>query len=126
MKYRIINKTDHRNRPKEYELSAAIILAKHYKTDITIFRPSCQRTPDFEIKGIRWELKSPMGNGKNTIKNALHSARKQSANVIIDLRRIKMYQPKALSNIQYYFASHRSIIKHLIIITKTKEVIEVF
>lgn len=35
------------------------------------------------------ELKSPLGDGKNMIKNNLHAARKQSINVVIDLRRIK-------------------------------------
>ena len=75
---------------------------------------------------IKWELKSPLGDGKNTIKNNLHTARKQSTNVIIDLRRIKMHQIKALSNINHYFTSHRSKICHLIVITKSEEILEIF
>ncbi len=30
MKYRVIVETDFRNRPKEHELSAAILIANHY------------------------------------------------------------------------------------------------
>ena len=126
MKYRVIVETDFRNRPKEHELSAAILIANHFKTDIVFLRPSCQHTPDLNVKGIKWELKSPLGDGKNTIKNNLHTARKQSTNVIIDLRRIKMHQIKALSNINHYFTSHRSKICHLIVITKSEEILEIF
>ena len=126
MKYRVIVETDFRNRPKEHELSAAILIAGHFRTDILFLRPSCQHTPDLNIRGIKWELKSPLGNGKNTIKNNLHTARKQSTNVIIDLRRIKMHQTKALSNINHYFTSHRSKIRHLIVITKSEEILEIF
>jgi hypothetical protein len=126
VKYRVSVETDFRNRPKEHELSAAILIANYFKADIVFLRPSCQRTPDLSIKGIRWELKSPLGDGKNTIKNNLHTARKQSTNVIIDLRRTKMHQAKAISNIHYYFMNHRSRIRHLIIITKSEEVLELF
>lgn len=125
MKYRVIVETDFRNRPKEHELSAAILIANYFQTDITFLRPSCQHTPDLNIKGMKWELKSPLGDGKNTIKNNLHNARKQSTNVILDLRRIKMHQTKALANIKYYFTSHRSQIRHLMVITKSEEILDI-
>jgi len=126
MKYRVIVETDFRNRPKEHELSAAFLIANYFKTDIVFLRPSCQHTPDLNVNGTKWELKSPLGNGKNTIKNNLHTARKHTVNVIIDLRRTRMHQAKAIANINYYFASHRSQIRHLIIITKTEEILEKF
>lgn len=125
MKYRVVIETDFRNRPKEHELSAAILIANYFKSDIVFLRPSCQRTPDLNIKGTKWELKSPLGDGKNTIKNNLHNARKQSTNIILDLRRIKMNQAKALSNINYYFSSHRSQIRRLLVITKSEEILEI-
>lgn len=78
MKNCVIVGTDFRDRPKEHELSAAILIANYFKT-----------------------------------------------NVIVDLRRIKMPQSKALSNIDYYFSSHRSQIKHLIVITKSEEILEI-
>ena len=126
MKYKVIVETNSRNRPKDHELSAAYLIADYYQANIIFLRPSCQHTPDFDINGIKWELKSPLGNSKNTIKNNLHSARKQSTNIILDLRRIKMSYDKTLSNINYYFRSHRSQIRHLIIITKSGEILEVF
>ena len=126
MKYQVIIQTDFRNRPKEHELSAAVLIADYFEADVFFLRPSCQKTPDLCIRDVKWELKSPLGDGKNTIKNNLHTARKQSINVIIDLRRMKMHQTKAISNIKHYFKDHRSKIRHLIIITKTEEVLELF
>ena len=38
----------------------------------------------------------------------------------------KMHQIKALSNINHYFTSHRSKIRHLIVITKSEEILEIF
>ena len=125
MKYRVIVKTDYRNRPKDHELSAATLAAQYFETDVIFLRTTCQHTPDLDIEGINWELKSPLGDSKNTIKNNLHTARKQSVNVILDLRRIKMHQTRAISNINYYFSSHHSQIKRLLVITKTGKIIEI-
>ena len=124
MKYKVILETDFRNRPKEHELSAAILIADFFQTDIIFLRPTCQHTPDLEINNIRWELKSPLGDGKNTIKNNLHGARKQSVNIIIDLRRIKMHQAKAIANIKHYLTSHHTRIRRLIVITKSEAILE--
>ena len=54
MKYRVIVETDFRNRPKEHELSAAILIANYFETDIVFLRPSCQCTPDLNVKGMKW------------------------------------------------------------------------
>ena len=126
MRPRLIIKTSLRDRPKEHETSAAMLLMDYFKSDVVFLRPLCQKTPDLEINGKTWELKSPKGDGKNTIKNNLHDAREQSVNVIVDLRRIKMSQDKALSRIDYYFKSHRSKIKHLMIILKNGKILEKF
>lgn len=43
--------------------------------------------PDIMIQGVPWEMKSPEGKGKRTIKNTVQNASHQSVNIIIDLRR---------------------------------------
>jgi hypothetical protein len=70
-KYEVIIKTDLVDLPKEHELSAALLLAYHFKSDVVFLRPQTDRTPDIEVKGIKWEIKSPKGNGKKTIENNL-------------------------------------------------------
>lgn len=124
-KYEIIVKTDVKDRPKDHEMSAALILANYYfKADVIFLRPQSNRTPDIEVGGAKWEIKSPMGNSKKTIENNLRMARKQSCNVIIDLRRIKMHKIRAIARINY-FLSRQKQIKQVIIITKDQKVVEI-
>ncbi len=59
MKYRVIVETDFRNRPKEHELLAAILIANHFKTNIVFLRPSCQHVDQKNwticVYGCRWQ-----------------------------------------------------------------------
>lgn len=124
MKYEVVIKTDLKDRPKDHELSAALILADYFKSDVTFLRPQIDKTPDIEIDGIKWEIKSPKGDGKKTIENNLRTARKQSLNIVIDLRRIKMHQTKAFTRINFFLSKpHR--FKKVLIINKSKKVIEI-
>ncbi len=59
----------------------AILLAEHFKHDVIFLRPGTLRTPDLNIGGVLWEIKSPLGSGKKTMENNLRSARKQSVNI---------------------------------------------
>ena len=122
-KYEVIVKTDIKDRPKDHEMSAALILANYYfKADVTFLRPESNKTPDIEVDGKKWEIKSPLGNGKRTIDNNFSEARGQSKNIVIDLRRIKMHQAKANARIRHYLSTpHR--FKQVLVITKSKNVV---
>jgi hypothetical protein len=121
-KYEVIIKTDLADLPKDHELSAALLLAYHFKSNVTFLRPKYARTPDVDIDGVKWEIKSPMGNGKRTINNNFNEARKQSDNIVIDLRRIKMHQAKANARIKFYLSTPHHF-KRVVVITKSKKVI---
>ena len=69
MKYQVIISTDLQDRPKDQELSAALILAEYFKSDVIFLRPQKDKTPDIDIGGVHWEIKSPKGDGKKTIEN---------------------------------------------------------
>lgn len=125
MKYEVIIKTDLADSPKEHELSAAVILAYHFKSDVVFLRPGRKKTPDIDVKGVLWEIKSPRGNGKKTIDNNLRTARKQSHNIVLDLRRVKLHQNKATTRINYYLSAGPHKINSLKIITKTRKVIDI-
>lgn len=122
--YQVIVKTSVNDVPKEYELSAALILANHYKANVVFLRPQANRTPDIDINGTKWEIKSPTGHGKKTIENNFRNARGQSSNVVMDLRRIKMHQSKANARIQSFLSKPHRFTK-VLIITKGKKVIEI-
>lgn len=124
-RYTVIVQTDIVDAPKDHELSAALILAGHFKTDVIFIRPETKKTPDLDVNGTKWEIKSPTGNGKKTIDNNLRAAHKQSRNIVLDLRRVKLHQSKAKARINYYLSAGPHKIKHLKIITKTQKVIDI-
>lgn len=82
-----------------------------------------EHTPDIIIDNVKWEMKSPTGETRNTIKNIIQSALRQSVNVILDLRRIKRPMEKCLRDIDREF-THNKKIKRLLVITKSKKVID--
>ena len=121
-KYEVIVKTSAEDAPEKHEMSAAIILAYHFKSDVIFLHRQHARTPDIDVNGTKWEIKSPLGNGKRTIDNNFSEARGQSKNIVIDLRRIKMHQAKANARIRHYLSTpHR--FKQVLVITKSKNVV---
>lgn len=69
------------------------------------------------MDGQEWEMKSPTGKSKNTVERSFRKAAKQSANIIIDLRRLSMDQEKVLESCEKLFnASNR--VRKMKIITK--------
>lgn len=124
-KYRVIVKTMPKGAPYDYEMSAALLVANYFKTDVIFLRPIPLKSPDFKIKNQIWELKSPRGNSKNTISNNIKGARKQSMNIIIDLRRCKLNEHKAFANIRNLYKKRKRKIGTYLIIKKNGIIIDV-
>ncbi len=80
-------------------------------------------TPDIKIDRIKWEMKSPKGEGKYLMTNTIQKAVKQSKNIIIDLRRTKRHQSKCIHELQKEFTKSNSI-KKLKVITKSNKIID--
>ena len=123
MQYKVIVETLPNDAPQIHEMRAALLLASHFKTDVIFLRPQSYRTPDLLINGSKWEIKSPMGDGKKTIDNNLRAASKQSENIILDLSRMKMHYDKVISRTRFYLQSDKKI-RHLKIITKSGKIID--
>lgn len=123
--YKVTVKTSPQDYPKEHEMSASILLAYHFKSDIIFLRSESKRTPDIEVGGLKWEIKSPTGGGKKTIENNLRSARKQSQFIVLDLRRSKLHKARAISRVKFYIATNAHNIKRLKLITKSQKVIDI-
>ena len=124
-KYSVVIMTASADLPMTHELAAAAILAQHFKSDVVFLRPQRHRTPDVEVRGITWEIKSPKGDSKKTIENNLRTARKQSENIIIDLARSKMHSTRAVARMRFYVRTQSHGIKRLKVITKKKRIIDV-
>lgn len=123
-KYKVIIEPNIKDVPEEHEISAALVISREKHCDVRFILPSGFRTPDFDINGTRWELKSPIGSSSRTIENNLRSARGQSPNIILDLRRIKMPMKRALDRINDYLSRDHKI-KRLVVIDKNHKVIDI-
>ena len=123
--YRVIVRTSPKDAPYDFEISAALIMANYFKTDVVFLRPISLKSPDLKVKNEIWELKSPRGDSKNTIHNVFITSRKQSYNVVIDLRRCKMDERKSFSRIRDAYNKRRRRKCKLKIITKRGEVVDI-
>ena len=94
--------------------------------DIELIPPSRIKglqMPDMMMQGIPWEMKSPVSDGKYTIKNVVQNESHQGANIIIDLRRSKLNEYQATAKIKHYF-DYSKRIRRIKIITKSGEIID--
>lgn len=123
--YKVIVKTMPRDAPFDFEISAALLVADYFKTDVIFLRPIPLKSPDLKVKNEVWELKSPRGNSKNTIHNIFVTSRKQSYNIVIDLRRCKMNERRAFSRIRDAYNKRRRKRCKLLIIAKDGRVVDI-
>lgn len=63
--YRVIVRTSPKDAPYDFEITAALIMANYFKTDVVFLRPISLKSPDLKVKNEIWELKSPRGDSKN-------------------------------------------------------------
>lgn len=123
-KYHVIIPVDLKPSPAHYEITAAGLIANFFKADVKFVSRSNYKTPDFLIKGVTWELKSPTGNGKNNIERQLQSGLMQSKNIIFDARRSKIHISKIRNELNRQFKLTKSM-KRLVLIEKNKNVMAV-
>ena len=113
-----------------------VILEKHeYKTvlfftemgiDVELIPKSERKgvhAPDVIMNELKWEIKSPKGEGKYLMQNTIQKAVKQSKNVIVDLRRTKRSQERCLKELEKEFNNSRSL-RRLKIITKSRRMLD--
>ena len=112
---------------KEHE-NATVVFLTEIGYDVELIPKSNVEgvhTPDVKIGRIKWEMKSPKGEGKYLIANTIQRAVKQSNNIIIDLRRTKRHQAKCLHEIKKEFVKSNSI-KRLKVIMKNNKIVDFY
>ena len=122
--YSIIIPAEVQPGPSPKELSAARILLEYFKKDIVFVSRKNNRTPDFLIDGLFWELKTPTGTGKYNLQHALKSASGQSDNIVIDARFSKMHINRIKSELRFQLSKANKI-NRILLIDKQKAVIEI-
>lgn len=125
-KYKVIVDTLPQDYPKEFEMKAAENVAQYFKTNIVFRRKGFGKSADLDVKGVIWEIKSPNGNSKNTIKNNINEASDQSKRIIIDLSRCDIPFLRARSRALHHLKTYSRHIQQVMVITKNGIVIEIF
>jgi len=120
----IIIPTNINPRPERFEIEAASIIAEYLRADAVFIARNAAKTPDVNIDGVEWEIKSPLGSSKHTIETQLKRASKQAAYVVIDARRCKIHIAKIRSQLRHHGAIKKHI-KRILLITKAEMVEEI-
>lgn len=110
---------------KEHE-NATVVFLTELGYDVELIPKSNVEgvhTPDVKIGRIKWEMKSPKGEGGSLMKNTIQKALKQSCYIIIDLRRTKRHQAKCLRELKRQFDNSKSV-RRIMVITKGGRVLE--
>jgi hypothetical protein len=115
------------NPPEDHEIEAAWIIARHYGCLVRFLKPIIGykiKTPDFVIRGLLWELKSPISDSRrHCVSGHLDRASEQSRNIIFDARRTKLEDEFLIIQLLSELKKRRSVRK-LIFIKKNSEVVE--
>ncbi|MDO4979135.1 MAG: hypothetical protein Q4E47_03220 [Candidatus Saccharibacteria bacterium] len=111
---------------REEELFVANIFANlgHNVTFIEPRRIKGLHTPDIKMSGLVWEIKSPTSGKTDSIERNLKRACHQSCNIIFDARKIKVPIFKVQHILENKAKNHKNI-KHLKLITKQNDVIDI-
>jgi hypothetical protein len=87
-------------RPSVDELEAAVALSDYLGAPVTFCKPSnTAKSPDLLIAGQYWEIKTPTGSGKNTIRHQISRAKKQSSRIIINANHTKIQYSRIVSEL---------------------------
>jgi hypothetical protein len=123
----VIIPVGHPNPPESHEIEAAWILARHFRCAVEFLTPvddyKC-KTADLIMDKIAWEIKSPQGNSKSTVRRQIGRALKQSKFIVFDGRRTSLADEILMNRIRAELKKRRSI-KRVLFIAKSSEVLEI-
>lgn len=77
------------------------------------------------MDGVEWETKAPIGKGKYNVQNKIQEAARQSCNIVIDLRRSKMIEEKAVDLYKKEFLKSNGL-KRMKIVKKNCEILDFY
>lgn len=110
-------------RPWKHELYVAEILAMagHY---VEFLAEGVLPCADIRLDGVEYEIKSPETAKIASVEQLLRKALKQAPNVIIDGSRCKIREDRLCRYLVYKCRNQKQI-KHLIFITKSRQIVDI-
>lgn len=110
-----------------FEMRTIYALHAYTSTDIEVLpveNIKGIKTPDIKMNGLEWEIKNPKGKGKYVISRNIYNASKQSANIILDLRRMVGSYRHYMPEIEREFKNNPRA-KRILVVTKAQTIIEI-
>ena len=96
-------------------------LGKQVQMVPRIVYPQGISTPDYIIDGKKFDLKEPIGSGKNVLYNMVHKKKSQANNFIFDVSKCPLDQDTIIRQAEeLYISSHTAFIDEIIIIKDGK------
>lgn len=116
--------------PSSQEKAVAAILSAKYGKNVElvpqIMVPQGVQTPDYLIDGERFDLKSPIGKGKNLLYSMLAKKKKQSPNFIFDITDCPLPEEDIIRQIDGLYISRHTRFVEKIVVMKNGEIIKVY
>ncbi|MCL2095233.1 hypothetical protein FWH13_03925 [Candidatus Saccharibacteria bacterium] len=113
------------HKPSKNEINVAWILARHYQTGVAILKPSKQymvKTPDFAIRNEHYELKVLTGPQVRQLLVLLDRAKKQADHIVIDIRKTKITERRAVEVCAKFVRKHN---RHRVVLITTSGVLDI-
>lgn len=116
--------------PTDQERKIAAILSEQYGKTVElvpqVLYPQGIQTPDYLINGERFDLKSPIGQGKNLLYSMLSKKKKQAPNFILDITNCPLAEKEIVKQVEGIFASRHTRFAEKIVLLKENNIIGVF
>ncbi len=113
-------------KPSQDEKNIAEVLSKRYGKQVEmlpkVLYPQGKKTADYMIDGEKFDLKTPLGNGKNTLSGMLKKKAKQASNFIFDTSKTEMSQEEIERQVAGIFASKNTAFVDTIILYSNDEI----
>lgn len=115
--------------PTEREREVAAILSgkygKHVEFVPQVVFPQGIKTPDYLIDGVRFDLKSPVGKGKNLLYGLIAKKKEQSHNFIIDITDCPLSMDELERQAEMLYGSWRIRFLEKLVFMKNGEILKV-
>ena len=116
--------------PTKQEREVATILSEKYGKTVElvpqVMYPQGIQTPDYLIDKVRFDLKSPTGEGKNVLYSMIYKKSKQSPNFIFDVTNCSLSEEEIERQIKGLYASQHTRFIEKIIVMKNREILKVY
>ena len=111
-------------------MEIASVLCEKYGKNVEfvpqVIFPQGIQTPDYMIDGDRFDLKSPIGKGKNVIYGLIAKKRKQANNFVIDISECPLSEEEVEIQIENLYFSPRVGFLEKIVLIKNGEILKVY